>query len=439
MKPLLALLDPAAKSGSRADGRRRSARSHRLARRRPRRRSCSPGELVSTHPNVRLEAVVALGAMKSIDGLADRSRICGPTSGPSCGPQRCAPLPPSTATPSLPCSRAWNPIGTGASAPRSPIRLVTFPAELATERVRVDAAGRRQARHPAVLTSLARLKAADLRTIARRSSRRPGLRRPRDRIAASWASSSPKAEPTRCARPTRRRRLTRHTRRARRRSRPWSRTAPRRRRRRSSRRSRTRTGQFASARRELSTKLDPAAARAAAIAPAPGQPIAPYDDRALIGPTTSPHVFIETAYGTIEFELAVLDAPQTSPQLHGAGAQGLSSTGSTSTASSPTSSCNTAIREAMAKAGRATRFATSSTSGPIVRGTVGMALEWRDTGGSQFFITLLTAAAPRRALHGLRPRRQRHGRRGPIKPGDVFSASVCGTVGLVERCELERQ
>ena len=47
-----------------------------------------------------------------------------------------------------------------------------------------------------------------------------------------------------------------------------------------------------------------------------------------------------------------------------------------------------AIRAAMAKAGPATRFATRSISGRTLRGTVGMALDWEDTGGSQFFITL---------------------------------------------------
>ena len=59
-----------------------------------------------------------------------------------------------------------------------------------------------------------------------------------------------------------------------------------------------------------------------------------------------------------------------------------------STASCRTSSCRPATRAATAKAARATRSATSSTCGRILRGTVGMALDWKDTGGSQFFITL---------------------------------------------------
>ena len=44
---------------------------------------------------------------------------------------------------------------------------------------------------------------------------------------------------------------------------------------------------------------------------------------------------------------------------------------------------------------------------PYVRGTVGMALAGKDTGGSQFFITRLAAAAPRRQVHRLRHGRQR--------------------------------
>src|SRR4029453_8234731 len=40
-------------------------------------------------------------------------------------------------------------------------------------------------------------------------------------------------------------------------------------------------------------------------------PRAPYDDAQLASPQLSPHAFIETARGTIEFELWVIDAPQT--------------------------------------------------------------------------------------------------------------------------------
>ena len=48
---------------------------------------------------------------------------------------------------------------------------------------------------------------------------------------------------------------------------------------------------------------------------------------------------------------------------------------------------------------------------PYLRGTVGMALDWEDTGGSQFFITHWPAAASRRPLHRVRPRRRGDGGR----------------------------
>ena len=48
---------------------------------------------------------------------------------------------------------------------------------------------------------------------------------------------------------------------------------------------------------------------------------------------------------------------------------------------------------------------------PFLRGTVGMALSWKDTGGSQFFIMHSPAPHLDAQVHGLRPRRGGHGRR----------------------------
>ena len=74
-------------------------------------------------------------------------------------------------------------------------------------------------------------------------------------------------------------------------------------------------------------------------------------------------------------------------QFHRAGAERASTTASRSIASCPTSSCSTATRAATARADRVTRFATRSTSGPTSAARSGMALDWKDTGGSQYFIT----------------------------------------------------
>jgi cyclophilin family peptidyl-prolyl cis-trans isomerase len=112
-----------------------------------------------------------------------------------------------------------------------------------------------------------------------------------------------------------------------------------------------------------------------------------FQSDALLHPPFAPHAFIETERGTIEIELNVTDAPVTSltfielaragffnglkvhrlvpnfviqagdPRGDGAGGPGY------------------AIRDELSPA-------------PFVRGTVGLAIDTRDTGGSQFFITL---------------------------------------------------
>ena len=58
---------------------------------------------------------------------------------------------------------------------------------------------------------------------------------------------------------------------------------------------------------------------------------------------------------------------------------------------------------------------------PYLRGTVGMALDWQDTGGSQFFITH-SPAASRRPLHRLRTGRERNGGRGSSGAGGCNTA-----------------
>ena len=137
---------------------------------------------------------------------------------------------------------------------------------------------------------------------------------------------------------------------------------------------------------ELLGKLEPAAAATRTIAPAPGAPIAPYEDPALIGPVNSPHVFIETAYGTIEFELAVLDAPQTSRNF-----VELARKGYFNGLEVHRVEANFVVQDGDPRGdgegGPGHTIRDELNERPYLRGTVGMALEWRDTGGSQFFIT----------------------------------------------------
>ncbi len=133
----------------------------------------------------------------------------------------------------------------------------------------------------------------------------------------------------------------------------------------------------------LMAKLEPGAS--ATIAPVPSPPVVPYDDAQLIAPSTSPHAFIETAYGTIEIELAVLDAPQTSRNFIE-----LTRKGYFNGLEVHRVIANFVVQDGDPRGdgtgGPGYTIRDELSMRPFVRGTVGMAIEWRDTGGSQYFI-----------------------------------------------------
>ena len=137
---------------------------------------------------------------------------------------------------------------------------------------------------------------------------------------------------------------------------------------------------------ELLTKLDPSGDHRSAIRPVPGSPIARYDDPQLIAPATSPHVFIDTERGTIEFELAVLDAPQTSRSF-----LALARKGFFNGLQVHRVVANFVMQDGDPRGdgegGPGYTIRDEPNERPYLRGTVGMALSWKDTGGSQFFIT----------------------------------------------------
>jgi HEAT repeat protein/cyclophilin family peptidyl-prolyl cis-trans isomerase len=136
----------------------------------------------------------------------------------------------------------------------------------------------------------------------------------------------------------------------------------------------------------LLAKLDPAGEYQSAIRPAPGQPPSPYDNADLIGPSYSPHVFVETAKGTIEFELAVLDAPQTAWSFMALARKGFFNGLQIHRVVS-----NFVVQDGDPRGdgegGPGYTIRDELNERPYLRGTVGMALSWKDTGGSQFFIT----------------------------------------------------
>ena len=106
----------------------------------------------------------------------------------------------------------------------------------------------------------------------------------------------------------------------------------------------------------------------------------------MIDPPYSPTAYIETAKGTIQFELAVLDAPRTvanfislvrrnffrGVQLHRV---------------VPDFVVQDGDPRGDGEGGPGYTIRDEINQRPYLRGTVGMALDWADTGGSQFFIT----------------------------------------------------
>ena len=144
-------------------------------------------------------------------------------------------------------------------------------------------------------------------------------------------------------------------------------------------------GQCGCAPRSCSTSSSPPAITVGSCVPSPGSAPAPYDDKTLIAPDYSPHVFIETAKGTIEFELAVLDAPQTSRNFVTLARKGFFN-GLAIHRVVPNFVVQDGDSRGDGTGGPGYTIRDELNERPFIRGTVGMALSWKDTGGSQFFI-----------------------------------------------------
>jgi cyclophilin family peptidyl-prolyl cis-trans isomerase len=136
---------------------------------------------------------------------------------------------------------------------------------------------------------------------------------------------------------------------------------------------------------ELLARFEPNTDARTAIRPVPAAAPAPYDDPSLLAPDYSPHVFIETARGTIEFELAVLDAPQTSRNFMLLARKGFFN-GLAIHRVVPNFVVQGGDPRGDGQGGPGYTIRDELNERPFLRGTVGMALSWEDTGGSQFFI-----------------------------------------------------
>jgi cyclophilin family peptidyl-prolyl cis-trans isomerase len=100
----------------------------------------------------------------------------------------------------------------------------------------------------------------------------------------------------------------------------------------------------------------------------------------------SPHAFIDTDRGTIEVEMAVLDAPLTVDNFITLARQGFFN-GLTFHRVVPNFVVQAGDPRGDGEGGPGFTIRDEINQRPYLRGQVGMALDWADTGGSQFFIT----------------------------------------------------
>lgn len=111
-----------------------------------------------------------------------------------------------------------------------------------------------------------------------------------------------------------------------------------------------------------------------------------YSRPELIAPPFSTQAFIETDKGTIQLELAVLDAPITSDTFITLARQGFFD-GLPIHRVVPDFVIQAGDPRGDSEGGPGFTIRDEINQLPYLRGTVGMALDWADTGGSQFFIT----------------------------------------------------
>ena len=133
-------------------------------------------------------------------------------------------------------------------------------------------------------------------------------------------------------------------------------------------------------------KLDPAAdVSSMRPAPPPSIPeLAAVDT--FVSPQYSPSAYIDTSKGTIQFELAVLDAPRTVANFVALVRKGYFR-GVQLHRVVPDFVVQDGDPRGDGEGGPGYSIRDEINQRPYLRGTVGMALDWADTGGSQFFIT----------------------------------------------------
>jgi cyclophilin family peptidyl-prolyl cis-trans isomerase/HEAT repeat protein len=117
-----------------------------------------------------------------------------------------------------------------------------------------------------------------------------------------------------------------------------------------------------------------------------GQPVDSPEWRAIATPQFSPLVYFDTDKGTVELELAVLDAPLTVANFITLARKGFFN-GIAIHRVVPDFVVQDGDPRGDGEGGPGYTIRDEINQRPYLRGTVGMALDWQDTGGSQFFIT----------------------------------------------------
>jgi cyclophilin family peptidyl-prolyl cis-trans isomerase len=103
-------------------------------------------------------------------------------------------------------------------------------------------------------------------------------------------------------------------------------------------------------------------------------------------PAYSPHAYIRTSKGEVQIELAVLDAPRTVANFVALVRKGFFD-GVRLHRVVPDFVVQDGDPRGDGEGGPGYTIRDELNERPYLRGTVGMALDWKDTGGSQFFIT----------------------------------------------------
>ncbi|HKC55245.1 MAG TPA: HEAT repeat domain-containing protein [Vicinamibacterales bacterium] len=125
---------------------------------------------------------------------------------------------------------------------------------------------------------------------------------------------------------------------------------------------------------------------AAAMRPAVQRPMDEATRQSLLSPQFSPHAFIQLDRGTVEIELAITDAPLTVTNFIDLARKGFFN-GIAIHRVVPDFVVQDGDPRGDGEGGPGYTIRDELNELPYLRGTVGMALDWKDTGGSQFFIT----------------------------------------------------